>query len=65
MAIQRVMAQKRGEVSIMGLVGAGLQSPTLGFVWPGSLMSLFQQWDRNQLSEQHKPGVIFSTDVTF
>lgn len=58
-------AQKRGEVLITGLVGAGLPSPAPGFVWPGSLMSLFQQWAQNQLSEQRKPGVIFSTDVTF
>lgn len=27
--------------------------------------SLFQQWDQNQLSGQHKPDIIFSTDVTF
>lgn len=56
---------ERVQLLSMGSAGPALQSPAPGRVWLGSLMSPFHQQDQNQLSEQHKPGVIFSPDVTF
>lgn len=63
--ILRMMAQDRVQLLTGGLAGPALQSPALGCVWLGSPMSPFHQKDQNQLSEQRKPGVIFSPDVTF
>lgn len=38
--------------------------PALGFMRLGSLMSV-SAVDQNQLSKEHAPRAIFSTDVTF